>query len=168
MPLLSARWLSTVSVKYGRQPVGRAVRVWFDLDTGQSLGLIVKVGAKSRLLPRQSARLTDKGLAISNKNDLLVLEKPARAEQVSRLSRHLLGAAVETEDGRRVGVLRDILITDIDWRLAQLIVHEKSGDRLLSREVIVTLADDVVTVRNGVLDVQLAPWLSAASFEMIH
>lgn len=168
MPLLSTRWLASAPVKYGRQSVGRSVRVWFDLDTGQGLGLFVTVGSKTKLLPRTDIHLTDSTLSIVNKDVLQTLNKPARAEKVSRLSRHVIGATVETVDGRRVGVLRDILLTDYDWRIAQLVVQDKSGERLLSRHIIVALADDVVTVQNDVLNIQIAPWLSPANFELLH
>ena len=168
MPLFSSRQLANTSVKYGRQSVGHTNRVWFDLDTGQGLGVILTQGQHQRLLYRQDARFEDDHLSISNRDDLHKLAKPSRAEQVSRLDRHLLGAAVETEDGRRVGILRDFLLTDTDWRINQLIVQEKSGERLLSRDVIVALADDLVTVRNDVLDALIAPWLAATGFELLH
>lgn len=168
MPLISTRQLAHTPVKYGRQTIGRTNRVWFDLDTGQGLGVIVTQAKNQRLLYRQDARLSDDSLAVANRDLLLKLEKPSRAEQVSRLNRHLIGAAVETEDGRRVGILKDFLITDLDWRIHQLIVQDKSGERLINHEVIVALADDLVTVRSDVLDALIPLWMAGTKLELLH
>jgi sporulation protein YlmC with PRC-barrel domain len=87
---------------------------------------------------------------------------------VSQIDRHLIGAAVETEDGRRVGILKDLLLTEYDWRIMQLVVSEKDGDRLLTRDVIVALADNLITVQNDVLNALTSSWISPPSMELIH
>ena len=168
MPLLSARWLASLPVKYGHQSVGRSVRVWFDLNTGQGLGLFVTSGQSTRFLSRPDARLEEHSIAISQKTCLTTVTKPSRASVVSQIDRHLIGAAVETEDGRRVGILKDLLLTEYDWRIMQLVVSEKDGDRLLTRDVIVALADNLITVQNDVLNALTSSWISPPSMELIH
>ncbi len=168
MPLISTRQLAKTPVKYGQQSVGRSVRVWFDLNTGQALGLFVKVGAALKLLPRSDARLDGDIVAIANKQSLQTISKASRADLTSRLTRHVLGAAVETKDGRRVGVASDLILSADDWRIGQLIVQEKDGERLLSRHIILELRDDVIIVSNEVLDGFVTTWSTPSTLELVN
>lgn len=143
--------------------IGHVFRVWFNLDTGQGLGLFVKHGRETSYLAREDLHLEGEHLHLPSSDDLQPIPAHSRQSQVAALGRHILGAGVETPDGRRVGILHDLLLTTPDWRVAQIIVQDKGGDRLLPRDAIVTLKDNLVVVSGEVLDGHARPWLAAPS-----
>lgn len=159
--MISARWLSSQPLKHTDRIIGHVFRVWFNLDTGQGLGLLVKSGRQVVYAPRSACHLEEEHLHLPARTDLQTIPPHSRLSQVVTLGRHVLGAGVETPDGRRVGILHDILLTAPDWRIAQIVVQDKGGDRLLPRNSIVRLQDNLVIVTNEVLDRHAIPWSPA-------
>lgn len=129
-----------------RQQVATVERVVFDLARGTVLGVIVKVGRKSRrVLYRDDIfELTETGVKIATDSALVTIKRRSLADIAARARQHVIGARALTEDGEQFGVVTDALLAAPAPILTHLLIRENGGERLIPRDQIKKLGADTV------------------------